>query len=348
MRALVTGPARSGKTRVLRQLGVELLRFCASGSRFKEIFIVVFDFERTPITSLLNFYSLISSTVVEALLIQRRDLGGTEVARSLRNAFADLPTVPKMKLLRKPLEFQEHLRRPLSELDGLLARLHEYYNTPNLLEAFLTNVALLPEIIGRLFGFAATFFIIDHIDLADVDLEFRHGTRTRSIQLIEYIKLGISHSQYLLSCKDSATILQKFESNGDYSLDLTQSLTVIPVNDCAVSEFPQKVIVAELNGGVTLRITAEHTHGCPAFVAKFDYACACPTEIKEPEQKEKLTPRGERERIARKRELALIQRKAVEELIVAIFDFEDGVVPRIGEVTISGPDPPDPKPPGDD
>jgi hypothetical protein len=94
-----------------------------------------------------------------------------------------LPSSAQPPHLPKPLDFQEHLRRPLLSLERLLARIHTCHHKAELVEAFLTNVALLLSQIARIFRFQGTFAIVDHIDCADVELK----AGTRHFPLFEFV-----------------------------------------------------------------------------------------------------------------------------------------------------------------
>jgi hypothetical protein len=68
------------------------------------------------------------------------------------------------------IDSQGDLRRPLKEVDPLLAKQHQCDNNPMLTKAFLTNVAVLPVAMARIFAFMTVVSILDDVDRAYVDL----------------------------------------------------------------------------------------------------------------------------------------------------------------------------------
>jgi hypothetical protein len=256
-----------------------------------------------PVASVVDFYRYVSAMVVEALLVQRADL--QLFAPALWKAFDSLPALGKMKRLPRPLPFQDYLSRFMKELDCLLGRLHAYDNGPRLVEAFLTNVAVLPDVVATIFEFKSTFFVVDHVDCSDVDLESPGKSPGAWIALIEY-------GQCLLAPENGDAVLQQLETNRAETLDIARGLTLIPVYDLVESCFPIPVIAITFADGRCCQLTEKYAGGCPSFVEQFDGICASLSRKQESE----MWPR-------QKRESKVEMLRKLEQLVSDVVEFEE-------------------------
>jgi adenylate kinase family enzyme len=310
MKAIIVGPSGSGKSTLFRALALEFLCLSVTTSHYKDIFVVGFDFRDGQISTVTDFYRTVADSVVNALLIQRPDL--ELLGRAIRRAFGALLLSPRRKGLPRAMSFEEYLSRPLKELDVLLSRMHEYYHTPDQLEIFLTNVAVLPDIVGKIFGFASTVLFVDHIDSSDIDLNIEESGAVRRVPLLEFVKLALSLGQFLIAPEDASTIIEKLESNDERTIDLTRELAVVPVWGVTTSRFPTATIRVELEGRADVLLKASHLGGCPGFVERFDTICESLEEMESLENQR--TKRNATVEIA----------ASLEELIGAVFESEEG------------------------
>ncbi|OHT03476.1 hypothetical protein TRFO_29135 [Tritrichomonas foetus] len=318
MRASIIGPLKSGKSVFFRSFLIHVLNFLVEGDRFKSFFIVPLDFSKKKIKTPAQYYNYVSSTVIEALLVQRTDLHLFQ--NSLRKAFSSLTTASHMKHLPKPISSQDYLRGSMKQVDILLSTLHRCYNEPTLMEAFLTNVSVLPQTIGDIFCFDTTYQIIDHIDLIDIDIK-RKGFV--DIPLFEYVKFGLSQTQYLISCVHEDHFQELMSAYDLSSVDLrfnTQTISIFDIckpvhlNDIIKVEFKKDVIPPILKIGV------EHCGGCPGFICLFDQVCYSFLTMRE-----EYSPTSKMEK-----KLRLIQ--ACEDLIHTLFNCKE--VPEIEDVKL--------------
>ena len=273
MRAVIVGPHCSGKTYYLRAILIHALNYLIDGGQFKSLFIVPIDFAKAKIKTAADFYNFISETVIESLLIQRADL--QLFKSSLRKAFSVLPTISHMKKLPKPISSQDYLRQSMKEVDVLLERMHRCYNDPDLIESFISNVAVLPQTIGNIFNFDTTFLVIDHIDLIDINLKPK-DSKVQNIRLFEYMKFGLTQTQFLVSCVDSQKMYNLMQPLNSRSVDLRFISQVVTVYDtCDSDHIYDLVRVNFVENPIrkTLPITIEHCGGCPLFVCSFDDIC---------------------------------------------------------------------------
>ena len=319
MRASITGPKGSGKSIFLRSILIRVLNFLVEGGKYKSFFIVPLDFSRIKkIKTATDYYNYVAQTTIDALLVQRTDLQLFQ--NSLRKAFSILTTVPHMKRLPKPISSQDYLRASLKQVDILLATMHKCYNDPDLLEAFITNVAVLPQTLGDIFNFDTTFQVIDHIDLADVEIRRKNKP---PIQLFEYVKFGLSQTQFLISCIDSERLAESSMALDSYSYDLRFSTQMITVYDiCRAKNNNDKIIVKFANNPdqPVLNIFVDQCGGCPAFILAFDEVCNAYLKMKA-----EFLPNAIDER-------KIIMIKKAEDLIHILFQVKE--VPKIEDVTL--------------
>ena len=318
-KAAIVGPPRSGKSFFLRTICLKTLSYIMQESRYKSTFVCPLNFKKTPVKSIDEYYTVMTETVVNALLIQRSDLQLFE--HSLKKAFATLRDVEKMKRLPKPLSFQDYLRRPMKEVDLVLQRLHQCYHDPRYAEALVTNLAVLPQTMATIFGFDTTLMIVDHIDCADVELRTKSG---RPIQLLEFIKFGLVQTQYLISAVDGNALSEKLTAMDDESVDLSTSTMCVPIYDTIESTHDETVVVkfTDFPAQPRVKLTAKHCGGCPAFVMKFDEICERLFEISQ-------LGKG---RQSRAKQLEV--NKMTEDFLSILLDFE-GDVPEVSDVVFA-------------
>lgn len=273
MRAVIVGPQNSGKTYYLRSILIHTLNYLIEGGQYKSLFIVPIDFSKVKINSALSFYNFMSETVIESLFIQRADL--QLFKSSLRKAFSILPTVSRMKKLPKPISTQDYLRQSMKEVDVLLETMHRCYNDPELIESFISNVAVLPQTIGNIFNFDTTLLVIDHIDLIDVQLKTAKS-KGQPLRLFEYMKFGLTQTQFLISCVDSQKLHNLMAPMSSSSVDLRFLAQKVTVYDTCDSDHVHDMITVnfvENSVRNSLKISFDHSGGCPLFVCAFDDIC---------------------------------------------------------------------------
>lgn len=271
MRGAIMGPVGSGKSLYLHFLFSRILNFLIESGKFKDYFIIPLDFQNAQITSVESFYQYMSRKIIEALLIQRPDLQLFEHA--LKKSFSTLTKVQKIKHFPKPTNTQQHLCLPIKQVENLLIRMHQCYHDPSLTDSFLTNVVLLPQLLGSIFFFKSPLFIIDHID--DADIEFKRKGSS-SIQLLEFLKFGLSNSQYLISCRDGESLADKLNAIDDDSIDLRNQTQNIYVYDIFLSNYENSSILVTFDDKAVqknLILSPSHCGGCPSFIGKFDKLC---------------------------------------------------------------------------
>lgn len=273
MRAVVVGPRNSGKTYYLRALLIHTLNYLIEGSQFKSLFIVPFDLSKAKIKTVTDFYNFMSKTVIESLLVQRTDLQLFQ--NSLRKAFSNLTVTSHVKRLPKPISSQDYLRQSMKEVDLLLQRMHRCYNDPDLIENFISNVAVLPETIGNIFNFDSTFCVIDHIDLLDIELKIKER-KNQPIRLFEYMKFSLTQTQFLISCVDTSKLYKLMAPLNNASVDLRYISQIITVYDTCDSDHEHDMVKVNFVDNPirsTLPITIDHCGGCPLFVCSYDDIC---------------------------------------------------------------------------
>jgi hypothetical protein len=273
-----------------------------------------------------------SEAVIRALLVQRWDVQG--FGASLQNAFATLPRVSKIKSLPKPYSFQDYLRGPMKELEGVLQVLHQNYHNPALLEAFLTAVAVLPQTVARIFGFRETLFLVDHIDCADVAIKIE---RRSPIALFEFLKFSLNETQYLISCREGEALPAKLGTLDADSVDLASKTAFLSVFGRVSSEFEEVQLAVEIKctnpTQDRIAVTAKHAGGAPGYVWRFNQICIALREFA-----------AQGERADRKKYAEICNLMAA--FLKAVMDFSDvGGLEKVANVRFETPPPGPPEPP---
>ncbi|KAK8890369.1 hypothetical protein M9Y10_035144 [Tritrichomonas musculus] len=318
MRAAIMGPSGSGKSVYLRFIFMRILNFLIDGGRFKEFLIVPFDFKHSKITSIESFYRYFSGKAIEALIIQRPDLQLFE--NSLRKAFAILPTTTKIKHLPKPLSSQDYLRHPLKQLEQVLIRMHYCYNEPKLVDSFLTNVVLLPQTLASIFSFRSAFLVIDHLDALDIEIKQKGKP---AIQLLEFVKFGLTTSQYLISCIDGETFSEKLNAMDQDSVDIRNQTQNIYVYDTVFSKFKGESILVTFEKTApqkTMTLSDSHCGGCISFISKYDQVC------------ERIVEMNNASSRAEKKEVKVKLMKEIVQYIEDMYNFDS--LPKIERVEL--------------
>jgi hypothetical protein len=254
IRCLIDGPRFSGKSSFLRTLFLEFLGVFTNSGSFKSVFIVPLNLDDVTFDTAETFYELVSNAVVTALLGQRMDL--ELFANSLYEGFSTLLKISEVRRLPKPLSYQDYLRRPMQMVDQLLSGLHALYHSSKHRPAFLEQVASLPIIISSIFGFASTFFVIDHLDRLRVVID-----RT---DLLDLVGGALGRCQYLVSGTDCRSLW-----------GLRPDWNVVSVIDTCRSEYRDRFLTVQFrNKNVrNIRFDSKACAGCPVFVSRFDDIC---------------------------------------------------------------------------
>lgn len=318
MRAAIIGPSGSGKSVYLRFIFMRILLFLVEGGRFKDFLLIPFDFKNNNISSIESFYYYFTEKVVDALIVQRPDLQLFE--HSFKKAFATLPTIGKIKHLPKPHSSQDYLRHPLKQVEQVLIRMHYCYNNPKLVDSFLTNIILLPQTLASIFSFRSAFFIIDHLDAIDVEIKQKGKP---PIQLLEFIKFGLTKTQYLISCIDGESFSEKLNAMDEDSVDIRSQTQNIYVYDCVFSKYKGQSIQITFDKSSaqsTLTLSDAHCGGCVSFISRYDQICERIIEMRNARSKIEM------------REVKVKLMKEILEYIEDMYDYSD--LPKIQKVEL--------------
>lgn len=319
MRAAIIGPAGSGKSVYLRFIFMRILLFLVESGRFKDFLLIPFDFKNHNISSVETFYYYFTEKVIDALIVQRPDLQLFE--RSFKKAFATLPKIAKIKHLPKPHSSQDYLRHPLKQVEHVLIRMHYCYNNPKLVDAFLTNIVLLPQTLATIFSFRTPFYLIDHLDAIDIEIKQVKGKPP--IQLLEFIKFGLTKAQYLISCFDGETFSEKLNAMDEDSVDIRNQTQNIYVYDCVLSKFKGQSIQITFDKSsaqTNLILSDSHCGGCASFINRYDEICEMINDMNNATSKIKM------------REEKVKLMKALNDYIEDMYDFDE--LPKIKKVEL--------------
>jgi hypothetical protein len=129
----------------------------------------------------------------------------------------------------------------------------------------------LPVLVGQLFGFRKQLLILNHLDLADIVIGSHppFEEAAANLFLVEIVKVLMVPSSFIVSCKDSSTVLNLFPPMSETpGLDLTDGLSFVSTLDVVpLPAEPQKEIVISFDGDEPqIALSVRHFGGCPAYL----------------------------------------------------------------------------------
>lgn len=189
-RGAITGPKKSGKTVTLAGFVDHFILELAANELWKSTFLFVIDMETLSpfLMNPLKIYKAMLFLTVEALGKQR-------------------PTLQKeIGKIRKQFESVTENRDPLipkhsyPALDRLAIQLNQSWRDPDAIEAWYTNVFMLPYMMCRAVGFTHCALFVDNIEEADVEiLEDSHFDVRNTVYIVEYMKYALTHTNSIVT-----------------------------------------------------------------------------------------------------------------------------------------------------
>ena len=272
-RHAIVGPKKSGKSTFLKILyNGALGRMFANGQYRKTLFVTLDLREiQDKLGDPMKFYYEMVRRTFEHLAAQRVEL--IPFVDCLITYFEKLPTLEKCVPLPNKFTIAEDFRNAVPILTDIATSLWQCRNKIHSLSVWLTNVVSLPKYVARAFGFGNVHFVIDHLDLADVDIvpadPFDDDTQVAT--LIEYLKFMLNNDSFIISCDDEEHLLESLDLISDDGVDLRDGTEIVSVCDTD-SEHSEKFcfLLTVKDDHEKLRLRKVDCGGCPGYLHLWD------------------------------------------------------------------------------
>jgi hypothetical protein len=174
-------------------------------------------------------------------------------------------------LLPKSFTLSDDFHGIVPEIRRLLSMFTACWSDPRALEPFLVNTFQLPILIGNIFGFRQFFAIVDHVDVADVRIDQPHPFKEAPSNafIIEFVKLMLSSSSFIVSCPDASGIANLFPTLTERrGTDLTEGLTFTSTLDVVPlpPEESREIVVSFVGDAPQMALSGRHFGWCPAYL----------------------------------------------------------------------------------
>lgn len=227
LRIGIIGPKKSGKTVLLNEIAKQYISEIAYTGRWKHCFVFALNIEDiiplfSNLAGLLTFFV---EQTIDAIILQK----------------------PVMQT-----EFQSAKKQLLSILEeqagdvklsstNILAevtiQLSTYWRNPDAAIAFLDYVLSLPSVLSRIAGFDEMLWVIDNIDLSDIQIsDVDPFNKIANVEIIEHIKLAINNHHFLIACHDTEKFLQTMNSVIEDGIDILGQINLISTFDIATPD----------------------------------------------------------------------------------------------------------------
>jgi hypothetical protein len=263
------------------------------------------------------------------LTAQRIDL--RPFGKSLREYFTKLPKLEKFVDLPNAFSVRDEFRRAVAILTQAAKDIFVCISQGGYLSSWLTNVVVFPRAVATAFGFTNVHFVIDHFEVADVDIvpSAPFGD-TVTASLIEYFKFMISGSSYAIACADEQHFLECLGDTTDDAIDLrgvTDVISVVDSDPGHSNRYAFNLTVEEEQ--LPFMFTVQACGGCPGYTLAWDELVQLGERVKNEEKK------NTEAKIAK--ELRLLLLKKIRDLcniVLYRFDARQGIaVPNKKKIT---------------
>jgi len=178
MRAVVSGPRRSGKTAFLGIIAEELLLSLIASDSWRHTFVFVADMSRVFSDSQHDLVAFYTGFVRHVFALLRAQLPAMlRYLPEIEAAFLDVAAVaqrPRSISLPKRMLQDHEFRTLCAGLNGIGDALIESRFDPTALSEWLAIVLQLPTSLARAFGFGQTIWLLDNFDACSAMIEPVH------------------------------------------------------------------------------------------------------------------------------------------------------------------------------
>ena len=332
-RIAVVGPRQSGKSVFASLLARQIYTRLLATNQSKHTAIFTLDFETfgKALEDPIEFYRTMVDLSLDQIASQRIEL--SKHIQSLKAYFQRLPTLEKLTPLPPKFALTDDFRAPAAVLTEMSQNVYNALKTSSSLQVFMTNVVMIPKFVAKAFGYRRVLFVADHVDLTDIETPCNDelDDNVSNLPLIEFIKLMLSDSPFIISCKEESHLLEALELIAEDSTDLRNGTDIISVVDSDPSKDHSNDMTFELTvQGMKekLLIRRDDLGGCPGYLNRWDTLVQMGDVMLTEEHKEKGSRRS------KEAKLSLIAK--VRELAAYLFADEDdsgAIIPFKGKIT---------------
>ena len=180
---IITGPKQSGKSLMLSILLEHVLAEFVATDVYKSNIVFIFDFPSMHFTDLDDFYQQFITVLFTQIAIQRPSIA--QYKAKLIEFFTGIIPLPK--------DLDRLLQSDLNDIRTVM-------KNSTTVESWITNVFLLPSLLGEAFGFTKVHVIADSVDLLNTTLSTSRFEDSSPINMIDYFRFGIKDISYILVC----------------------------------------------------------------------------------------------------------------------------------------------------
>jgi hypothetical protein len=202
MQHLIVGPPRSGKTTFLQVLSNSLIARQFATGQFKKTMILLIDMRSLvpAFSDPIALYHQFISITFKHLTAQK--LTVLPYAKSLITYFTSIPTFDRLVALPQAFVLDEEFRCAVPLLTQIAEGIFDSIGAHMQLGTWLSRVVAFPRAVAGAFGFGNVQFIVDHLDLSDVDCQpsAPFEPNERSASLLEAFKEMLSSDSFIASC----------------------------------------------------------------------------------------------------------------------------------------------------
>jgi hypothetical protein len=219
----------------------------------------------------ISLYRKMVKITISHLSAQRLDVAPH--AKSLLQYFIQLPTLRTWVQLPQHFVLRDEFRNAVPALTSLSETIFGCVHERHVLSEWISTVVMFPRLIALAFGFGDVHFVIDHCELADIDVVPAppFDGRVETVALFEYFKLMLSYDSYILSCLDEDRFVDCLESLTSEGVNLRDGTELVSVVDIDKGHADRYLFSLKVEGelsGIRLKIT--DCGGCLGFLYLWD------------------------------------------------------------------------------
>lgn len=258
---LLTGPKKSGKTSVLYTFASQLYQKVQVDEELSDkilFFPINFEtFQNQAQTAELYYTAFVKKTFES---VKHCCFSINPMCDSLENYFLTLPRLTSIPKL--PPGIAEYTNISTKSLKSMAANILEIFSKKGKNNAFtyaFDAIVQFPRLIAKAIGLQDVFFIIDHIDLIDCDIQptSAYSSSFKPVNLLNLIIEEISKSPFLIGIRNDSNMVSKLSPLHPLLRDMAKFFTV---------QEPRVIRSLE----PAFKFTSNDCMGCPAYLSLFN------------------------------------------------------------------------------
>lgn len=258
---VITGPSQSGKSTLLSiavslfyqklQLANETANYLIVPINWLMHDVYIADFQK--------LYGLIVATTLNSLRYSHMQY--IPILNSLHQWFMALVNIPAMAPI--PPSVLHFTGFPVALVQGIGRNIHKAWNSKGGLEAFLTEVSLLPSKLAHAFGFKAAVLVFDHFEATGFVFEpnDHFSEAEKPVDLAVLFSKACEMGPYFVASQDDADFGKVFKAE-DVKKQLTTERIITDAGE-------RELVIPQ----PAFHMNMEMCKGCPGYCALFIRLC---------------------------------------------------------------------------